>query len=100
MATALGLVSQPLNQLPEMIDRDRQLSRAPMFARAATRLTGEPALRPTFAFRLGHADTPAPESPRRPVSTVIGDPARQGYEVDRARAETAAQDAIMAGRRK
>lgn len=98
MATALGLVAQPLNQIPEMIDRDRQLGRAPQFARAADRLLDDPALRPTFAFRIGHADTAAPASPRRPVSSVIGAPARRGYEVDRARAETAAQDAVMAKR--
>lgn len=100
MATALGLVAQPLNQLPEMIDRERQLGRPPMFARAANRLLEDPALRPTFAFRLGRADAPAPSSPRRPVSAVIGDPARMGFEVDRARAETAAQDAMIDGRRK
>ena len=100
MATALGLVAQPLNQLPEMIDRERQLGRQPAFANGATRLTGDPALRPTFAFRLGRADWTAPKSPRRPVSSVIGDPARMGYEVERARAETVAQDTLMAGRRK
>ena len=100
MATALGLAAQPLNQLPEMIDRDRQLGRAPAFARAATRLLEDPMMRPTFAFRLGHADAAAPASPRRPVSAVIGDPARMGYEVDRARAETAAQDAVMTARRR
>jgi nitroreductase len=98
MATALGLVAQPLNQLPEMIDRDRQLGRAPHFARAADRLLDDPALRPTFAFRIGHAAGAALASPRRPVSSVIGAPARRGYEVDRARAETAAQDAVMAKR--
>jgi nitroreductase len=97
-ATAMGLVAQPLNQLPEMIDRDRQLGRAPQFARAADRLLDDVALRPTFAFRLGRAAGQAPASPRRPVSLVIGAPARIGYDVDRARAETAAQDAALKAR--
>ena len=98
MATALGLVAQPLNQLPEMIDRDRQLGRGTAFARGAARLVDNPAHRPTFAFRVGTAAAAAPASPRRPVSAVIGAPARRGYDIDQARAETAAQDAAMAGR--
>ena len=98
-ATALGLVAQPLNQIPEMIDRDRQLGRTPHFARAADGLLDDPALRPTFAFRLGRAAVTAPESPRRPVSQVIGDPARIGYEVERAQAETRAQEAALKARK-
>ncbi len=94
-ATALGLVAQPLNQLPEMIDRERQLGRAPKFAQAADKLLEDVTKRPTFAFRLGRAAQSAPASPRRPVSMVIGSPARIGYDVDRARAETAASDAAL-----
>ena len=97
-ATSLGLVAQPLNQLPEMFDRERRLGRAPAFARAADRLLDDPALRPTFAFRLGRAAAIAPASLRRPVSKVIGAPARIGFEVDRASAETKAQDAALASR--
>ena len=99
LATSLGLVAQPLNQLPEMIDRDRQLDRSPGFAPASTRLLDDRGMRPTFAFRIGHADTAAPASPRRPVSAVIGAPARRGFEVAQARAETIAQDTAMADRR-
>ncbi|KAB7646391.1 hypothetical protein [Polymorphobacter fuscus] len=97
-ATAMGLVAQPLNQLPEMIDRERQLRRAPGFARAAGRLLDDPMQRPTFAFRLGRAAAPAPASVRRQVSAVIGTPARIGYDVDRARAESAAQERSLADR--
>ena len=97
-AAAMGLVAQPLNQLPEMIDRERQLGRTPRFARAADALLGDPALRPTFAFRLGRAAA-APASMRRPVSAVIGAPARMDFDVERARAETVRQDAVV-GRRK
>lgn len=94
-AVARGLAAQPQNQLPEMIDRERQLGRPPRFARAADALLGDPAWRPTFAFRLGHAIDPAPGSPRRPVSLVIGAPARLQYDIDTAAAGTAASDAAM-----
>jgi nitroreductase len=97
-ATSLGLASQPLNQLPEMIDRQRQLGQAAHFAAAADALLADPLWRPTFAFRLGHPTAPALPSPRRPVSEVIGQPARLAYDVERARAETAAQDAALAKR--
>lgn len=95
VAASLGLAAQPLNQLPEIIDRERQLGRPPRFAAAADALLDDPAWRPTFAFRLGHPQSPARPSPRRPVSLVIGGPARLGYEIDRSRAETAAQDQAL-----
>jgi nitroreductase len=91
IATSLGLVAQPLNQLPEMIDRQRALGQPASFLNSASRLPGVP----TFAFRIGHAEAPAKPSLRRPVSQVIGAPARLGYEVDRARAETALRDAQL-----
>ena len=81
-ATAAGLVAQPLNQLPEMIDREVQLGVAPRFARAADALLDDPAWRPSFAFRLGIADTPAGAALRRPVSAVLGPPARLDWEVE------------------
>ncbi len=89
IAASLGLAAQPLNQLPEMIDRERAGGAAVAFAAAAQALTGGQQGRVTFGFRLGHAAGPAGFSLRRPVSEVIGRPARLGYEVDRARAETA-----------
>ncbi|WP_310498176.1 hypothetical protein [Sandarakinorhabdus sp.] len=79
-ATALGLVAQPLNQLPEMIDREAQLGLRARFSRLADALLPDPALRPTFAFRLGFAD-PALPALRRPVSAVLGPPARMAFEV-------------------
>ncbi len=85
-ATRLGLASQPLNQLLEMIDRERQLGRPPRFARAAEALLDDPAWRPTFTFRLGHANTPAPAAFRRPVSDVLGPPARLDWDVGESRA--------------
>lgn len=95
IAAARGLAAQPLNQIPEIIDRQRQRGQPGSFAAAmATRPAGS-AMRPTFAFRLGHADAPASPSLRRPVSAVIGPPARLGYEIENARAETAARDAQL-----
>jgi nitroreductase len=91
IAAARGLAAQPLNQLPEMIDRQRAQGQPASFAKSARRLPGVP----TFAFRLGMAETAAKPSLRRPVSQVIGPPARLGYEVERARAETALRDAQL-----
>jgi nitroreductase len=95
-AVARGIAAQPLNQLPEMIDRQRQLGAKPSFARAADALLDDKAWRPTFAFRLGTTLRPAAASPRRPVSLVIGAPARLQYDIDQSRARTAAQDASLA----
>ncbi len=85
-ATAAGLVAQPLNQLPEMIDREAQLGQPPRFAAKADALLDDPAWRPSFAFRLGTADAPAGAALRRPVSDVIGHPARLEWEVEQWRA--------------
>ncbi|KPF61514.1 hypothetical protein IP88_15690 [alpha proteobacterium AAP81b] len=84
-AVARGLAAQPLNQLPEMIDRDAELRRPPGFAAAAAPLLAGTGLRPTFLFRLGHPLTPAPASPRRPVGDVMGAPARLAFDVEEAR---------------
>ncbi|WP_439545571.1 hypothetical protein [Sandarakinorhabdus sp.] len=81
-AVAAGLVAQPLNQLPEMIDRQTQLRQPPAFARAVDALLDDPAWRPSFAFRIGVADEPAAPALRRPVSDVLGPPARLAWEID------------------
>jgi hypothetical protein len=94
IATSLALAAHPLNQLPEMIDREAARQRPPQFAAAARPLL--PAgLHPAFAFRLGRAEAPAGPSLRRPVSEVVGAPARLGYEVERSAAETAIRDAQL-----
>lgn len=85
-ATMAGLAAQPLNQLPEIIDREAQLGRKPGFARAADALLDDPAWRPSFGFRIGIADAPAKPALRRPVSDVIGPPARVAFEVEQWRA--------------
>ena len=71
-ATAAGLAMQPLNQLPEMVDRERQLNLPPRTAAVLAGLTeGGPDWKPTFAFRMGHPTREAPPSPRRAVATVV-----------------------------
>ena len=68
--TALGLAMQPLNQVPEVIDRDRNLGNPRALEQDALALTGAPDSQPTFVFRVGHAP-PAPRSPRLPLEEVI-----------------------------
>ena len=89
-ATAAGLAAQPLNQLPEIIDREAQLRRPPRFARAVDGLLDDPAWRPSFCFRIGLADAPAPAALRRPVSEVLGPPARLDWEVEQWKAAAGA----------
>ena len=88
VAAALGVASQPLNQFVEMIDRERQLRRPDGFARAADPLLDDKEWRPTFAFRLGNPLAAPLASPRRPVSDVIGSPARLAFEIEKSKAET------------
>ncbi|MGE0667192.1 MAG: hypothetical protein AB7O49_11605 [Sphingomonadales bacterium] len=70
-ATVNGLAAQPLNQPLELIDRARQLGKPPATARELEALVGDPAWRPTFVFRIGHAERSAKPSPRRAVDDVI-----------------------------
>jgi hypothetical protein len=70
-ATAHGLAMQPINQPVEVVDRERQLARDPVAARALASLVGDPAWKPTFAFRLGFPTREASPSPRRPVEDVV-----------------------------
>jgi nitroreductase len=98
-AISLGLAAQPLNQLPEMIDRERELGRPPGFARAADALLPDSQWRPTFALRLGRPFGPARASPRRPVSEVMGPPARLAFDVERSAADTQTHEQALAKRR-
>lgn len=70
-ATAHGIAMQPLNQPVELVDRERQLNKPPHAAQVLADLTGEPAWKPTFAFRAGYPERAALASPRRPVDQVI-----------------------------
>jgi nitroreductase len=70
-ATARGLAMQPINQPVELVDRERQLGREPVAARALASLVGDPNWKPTFAFRLGYPTRDVPPSPRRAVGDVV-----------------------------
>ena len=69
-ATTRGMAMQPLNQPIEMIDRERQLGRAPAWAVRMARLTGDD-WQATFSFRAGFATQSAPASPRRRLQDVL-----------------------------
>lgn len=71
MLTANGMVAQPLNQPVECIDRDAQLGRADTYQSALLKLAKAQGGQPTFVFRLGQAEKPAPPSPRRPLEDVM-----------------------------
>lgn len=68
--TRLGFAAQPLNQLPELVDRERQLGLPPVTA-AALREVEPSGRHVTFAFRLGLATREVPHSARHPLSEVI-----------------------------
>ncbi len=68
--TASGVSLQPLNQIPECIDRERQLARAPESLGAFLELAGEGGI-PTFGFRAGFALGPGGVSPRRAIEDVV-----------------------------
>ncbi len=70
-ATNLGIAAQPLNQPVECIDRNVQLGRADPYQSALVKMANAPGWQPTFVFRLGYAEKPAPLSPRRPVEAVM-----------------------------
>lgn len=68
--TGLQIASQPINQIPEMIDRDRELNRPPAWAAKAAAITKRSAL-PTFAFRYGTPTRDVPHSARRALQDVL-----------------------------
>jgi hypothetical protein len=70
-ATVNGLAMQPINQLPEVVDRDRQLGRTSATPTFLAELTGDAAWRPTFAFRMGYPINEVLPSTRRPVEDVL-----------------------------
>ncbi len=69
--TRTGLAAQPLNQLPERVDREKQLGLPATTCKVLASLAGDAGWLPTFAFRLGFPVRPAPASPRRDPQSVI-----------------------------
>ncbi len=68
--TTNGLAMQPINQMPEVVDRYRQLERTSRIAEIMDELTGDITWRPTFAFRMGYPQNNPLPSARRPVNEV------------------------------
>lgn len=66
-----GLVAQPLNQLPERKDRERQLGLELVATQALADLVGDPAWVALMPFRLGWPTRTANPAPRRPVEAVL-----------------------------
>lgn len=69
--TARGIAMHPLNQLPEMRNRERVLGIEPRFGRALETLVSDRALHAMMCFRLGWPVREALPSPRRPVDWVV-----------------------------
>jgi hypothetical protein len=70
-AAAHGLAMQPLNQMAERADRERQLGRPEAMAEALATITGDPAWQATFLFRYGYPQRPGRPSARRPLDAVV-----------------------------
>lgn len=69
--TTQGLGMQPLNQLPERADRERQLGIEPRFGNALKALLGDEGWQVLMPFRLGYPTRVGLPSPRRPVPSVL-----------------------------
>jgi len=70
-ATANGLATQPLNQMPERADREASLNAQPVFGEALRELVGDPAWQALMPFRLGYPTRAALPSPRRATADVV-----------------------------
>ena len=71
-ATPQGLAMQPLNQMCERADRERQLGIAPVIGNAVADLIGDDQWQAIMPFRLGYPTVEALLSPRRGLDKVIG----------------------------
>jgi hypothetical protein len=69
--TTQGIAMQPINQLPERVDREQQLGLPAQTAQALAQITGDPAWLPTFTFRMGYTSISAPPSARRALADVV-----------------------------
>ena len=70
-ATAQELAVQPLSQMTERADRERQLGLEPVSGRALAGLIGDPSWRALMPFRIGYPTAAALASPRRAVQEVL-----------------------------
>jgi hypothetical protein len=70
-ATTQGLAMQPLNQMSERADRERQLGLRPKFGAALAELTDGGSSHALMLFRIGYPLSAGGASPRRDVKTVL-----------------------------
>jgi hypothetical protein len=70
-ATHRGLAAQPLNQMSERADRERQLGIEPRFGEALKTLVGDASMRALMPFRIGYPTMQAGPSPRRDLQSVL-----------------------------
>jgi nitroreductase len=69
-ATTKGLATQPLNQVPERIDREQSAGLSPEFTHAMAHLLPS-GWRPIMTFRIGYPTADALLRPRRPADQVL-----------------------------
>lgn len=72
-AEVQGLAMQPLNQIPERIDRETTLGGASAYPAALAKLLPASAVATLMPFRIGYAEDAALKSPRRPTESVLLD---------------------------
>lgn len=70
-AQTQGLAVQPLNQLPELRDREETQGLTPTFTRLLEGVMGEQGRRAQMLFRIGIPWDQALQSPRRPLEWVL-----------------------------
>ncbi len=67
-----GLAMQPLNQMPERADRERQLGLEPRFTQALAEIVNDADFGALMSFRFGYpTDPPSAPAPRRSVESVV-----------------------------
>ncbi len=69
--TVEGLGAQPLNQLLERRDRERQLGSEPNFGRAIAEVVGDDRWSAAMPFRVGYPTSTALPSPRRDLQSAL-----------------------------
>jgi len=62
---------QPVNQMMEVVDRERELGKKPRTSQFLANLIGDPSWKPTFVFRAGYPTMAVLASPRRSVEAVV-----------------------------
>jgi hypothetical protein len=69
--TKVGLAAQPINQVIEWVDRQKELGEPPTIADTLASILGETEWKPTFALRAGFPLRAMPHSARRRRADVV-----------------------------